>query len=78
VEVEERFQRREYDENADDYHLYITNLSQEGFLPGDIATLYRCRWEMELLFRELKTQYEQGTYRGDPGVCGVVVAVSES
>jgi putative transposase len=46
------------DEDADDYHLYITNLSRDEFLPADIATLYRCRWEVETLFRELKTQYE--------------------
>ncbi|WP_273836867.1 IS4 family transposase [Halococcus sp. PRR34] len=45
-------------EDADDYQLYITNLSRESFLPADIATLYRCRWEVEVLFRELKTQYE--------------------
>jgi putative transposase len=45
-------------EDADDYHLYITNLPREEFLPEDLATLYRCRWEVELLFRELKTQYE--------------------
>jgi len=46
------------DEDADDYHLYITNLPREEFLPSDLATLYRCRWEVETLFRELKTQYE--------------------
>ena len=45
-------------EDADDYYLYITNLPREEFLPADLATLYRCRWEVELLFRELKTQYE--------------------
>jgi putative transposase len=45
-------------EDADDYHLYITNLSREAFLPANIATLYRCRWKVELLFRELKTLYE--------------------
>jgi len=44
-------------EDADDYHLYITNLSRDEFLPDDAATIYRCRWEVELLFRELKTQY---------------------
>lgn len=27
-------------------------------LPTDIATLYQCRWEVELLFRELKTLYD--------------------
>jgi len=45
-------------EDADDYHLYTTNLPREEFLPSDLATLYRCGWEVELLFRELKTQYE--------------------
>jgi len=45
-------------EDDDDYHLYITNLPREEFLPSGLATLYRCRWEVELLFRELKTQYE--------------------
>jgi putative transposase len=45
-------------EDADDYHLYITNLPREEFFPTDIAKIYRCRWEVELVFRELKTQYE--------------------
>jgi len=44
--------------DADDYHLYITNVPREEFFPADLATLYRCRWEVETLFRELKTQYE--------------------
>ncbi len=30
-------------EDANDYHLYITNLPREEFLPADLATLYRCR-----------------------------------
>ena len=46
------------DEDADDYHLYLTNLTREEFFPADVAQIYRCRWEVELLFRELKTQYE--------------------
>jgi IS4 transposase len=44
--------------DAYDYHLYITNLPREEFHPEEIATLYRCRWEAELLFRELRTQYK--------------------
>jgi IS4 transposase len=47
-----------HNEDADDYHLYITNLPKREFRPCDIATIYRCRWEVELLFRELKTRYE--------------------
>ena len=46
------------DKDADDYHLYITNLTREEFFPEDIATIYQSRWAVELLFRELKTQYE--------------------
>jgi len=45
-------------EDADEHHLYITNLPRKEFSPDNISTLYRCRWEVELLFRELKTQYE--------------------
>ena len=45
-------------EDADKHHLDITKLPREEFYPEDISTLYRCRWEVELLFRELKTQYE--------------------
>jgi hypothetical protein len=36
----------------------MTNLTRNDFLPSDVETLYRCRWAVELLFRELKTQYE--------------------
>jgi IS4 transposase len=43
--------------DADDHHLYITNLPREEFKPAEIGLLYRARWEVELLFRELKSQY---------------------
>ncbi len=60
--------------DADDYHLYITNLPREEFLPSDLATLYRCRWEVELLFRELKTQYELDVFdTSDPAVVEILV-----
>ena len=36
----------------------MTNLTRKGFFPADLAQIYRCRWEVESLFRELKTQYE--------------------
>ena len=58
----------------DDYHLYITNLPRQEFLPSDLATLYRCRWEVELLFRELKTQYELDEFdTSDPAVVEILV-----
>ena len=33
------------------------DLSRKEFLSGDIAIMYQSRWAVELLFRELKTQY---------------------
>jgi len=62
------------DEDADDYHLYITNLPRDEFLPADLATLYRCRWEVETLFRELKTQYELDEFdTSNPAVVEILV-----
>ncbi|ADE02119.1 ISH8-type transposase ISHvo13 (plasmid) [Haloferax volcanii DS2] len=43
-------------EDTDDYHLYITNLPDE-FTPEQVAALYGVRWEVEVLFRELKSMY---------------------
>jgi len=34
------------------------NLTIEKLFRADLANIYRCRWEVELLFRELKTQYK--------------------
>lgn len=43
--------------------LYITNLPREQFRPDGIGLLYRARWEVELLFRELKSQYELTSFK---------------
>ena len=62
------------DEDADDYHLYITNLPREEFLPSDLATPYRCRWEVEMLLRGLKTQYELDVFdTSDPDVMKILL-----
>lgn len=42
-----------YDEGSQEWHLYVTNLS-EDFQPEEIAILYRARWAVELLFRQFK------------------------
>jgi len=50
--------------DADDgYRLYITNLPSSEFSPKQVATLYRARWVVELLFRELKSEYGLGRSR---------------
>ena len=46
-----------WNDKEDRYHLYITNLPAEDYSAPDIAKLYQARWEVELLFRELKTVY---------------------
>jgi len=44
-------------EETEEYHLYLTNLAREDYSAPDIAQLYRARWEIELLFKELKSRF---------------------
>ena len=39
------------------YHTYITNIPVDRLDGEDIATLYSARWEVELIFKELKSRY---------------------
>jgi IS4 transposase len=39
------------------YHLYLTNIDSESLSPTEIAQAYSARWEIEMLFKELKSQY---------------------
>jgi len=39
------------------YHAYLTNIRVEILSAEDIALLYRARWEIELIFKELKSNY---------------------
>lgn len=39
------------------YHLYITNVAPEMLDAQDIARVYAARWEIEILFRQLKSQF---------------------
>jgi len=36
---------------------YLTNVPTESLSAKEIAQTYRCRWEIELIFKELKSQY---------------------
>lgn len=42
------------------WHTYVTNLPVEQFAPEDIYQLYKYRWIIELLFKELKGDYDLG------------------
>jgi IS4 transposase len=48
------------DPRTADYHLYLTNIPCARLLATDIQAVYASRWQIELLFKELK-----GTYRID-------------
>jgi IS4 transposase len=39
------------------YHLYVTNVPPEKLAAEDIGATYSLRWQVELLFKELKTHY---------------------
>jgi hypothetical protein len=42
-------------EDKQKYYLYVTNLPAEDYTAADLAKLYQGRWEVELLYRDLKT-----------------------
>jgi len=39
------------------YHLYITNIPADKLAAEDLRTTYALRWQVELLFKELKSTY---------------------
>lgn len=45
------------------YHLYVTNIGAEVLSAEEVASLYSMRWEIELCFRELKSQYALDEFR---------------
>jgi IS4 transposase len=40
------------------YHVYLTNISKDDLTPEDVAKLYGARWDIELIFKELKSRYD--------------------
>ena len=44
-------------EEAEEYHVYLTNIPVNILFAEDIADLYSARWEIELIFKELKDVY---------------------
>lgn len=45
--------------NADTgrYHLYVTNIPPDRLTAGQVALVYTSRWQIELLFKEMKSCY---------------------
>jgi hypothetical protein len=46
-----------YNEETERYHLYLTNIATDKLDAEQIAEVYRLRWQVELLFKELQTHY---------------------
>lgn len=46
-----------WDEEHGQYHTYVTNLPTEVLTAEMVAELYRCRWSVELLFKEAKGSF---------------------
>ncbi len=44
-------------EETGKYHTYLTNIPPDVLEPEDIAKLYGARWDIELIFKELKSRY---------------------
>ncbi len=46
-----------FNEDEEKYHVYLTNISKDVLEAEDIAKLYGARWDIELIFKELKSRY---------------------
>lgn len=46
-----------YNDEDEKHHIYITNIQKDILNAKDIANLYGARWDIELLFKELKSKY---------------------
>lgn len=46
-----------FNEQTEQYHLYLTNIAPQRLSAEQIAEVYRLRWQVELLFKELRTHY---------------------
>ena len=47
-----------YNPEAEEHHFYLTNISPSILNASEIAAVYAARWEIELIFKELKSRYE--------------------
>lgn len=45
------------DDLIDEYHFYLTDMPPETLTAEQVANLYRARWFIEMLFKELKSRY---------------------
>ncbi|MBW6481213.1 MAG: IS4 family transposase [Bacteroidales bacterium] len=46
-----------FNEDEEKYHVYLTNINKDVLEAEDVAKLYGARWDIELIFKELKSRY---------------------
>lgn len=46
-----------YNIEAEEHHFYMTNISPDTLGASEVAAIYAARWEVELIFKELKSRY---------------------
>lgn len=46
-----------FNEDEEKYHVYLTNIPKDVLEAEDVAKLYGARWDIELIFKELKSRY---------------------
>jgi len=46
-----------FNEDEEKYHVYLTNITKDVLKAEDVAKLYGARWDIELIFKELKSRY---------------------
>jgi len=46
-----------FNEDEEKYHVYLTNITKDVLDTEDVAKLYGARWDIELIFKELKSRY---------------------
>ncbi|MGQ9824971.1 MAG: transposase [Desulfotomaculales bacterium] len=65
------------DKESKTYHFYLTNITPEQLSAEDVALLYRARWSIELVFKELKRLYQLDVISsGAPAVVESLVLVA--
>src|SRR5660397_81810 len=47
-----------FNEEEEKYHVYLTNILNEDLGSEDVVKLYGARWDIELMFKELKSRYD--------------------
>jgi IS4 transposase len=67
-----------FDKETEEYHLYLTDITPDQLSAEDVALLYRARWSVEMVFKELKRLYKLDTITSEKPLvieCLVLVAM---